>query len=366
MPTWPRLFLYLYIYRSAMSLVAQLYVFNITKLGDTGQYQNAIFDDGGCGLMNMSSTCLTEYIGVLFYSVGLGDKIIINMAFQTIAFAGLYHLMMSITAQHRKILLPLLFLPSFTIWSSIAGKEAITVFAICILLARAVKLSRGSRKITLLDLFAGALLLMFKPHYFAALVFLGSGIVALTQIQQKAVLILLGSLMSFGLLYLFRESINDLSFAIQTHFPNTVGLSTRSVEWVDRYDVFRTMFGGMWVAFVGPTLKEALSNHLQLAALVESLFMVFYLGFLFIRRLPTLPIFSAVLVATTMFWILFANYPFGFFNPGAAIRYRTGYLPLVLIVFVVFLSRDLVVFWNRQHKTHGTEPATKVKGRLNS
>jgi hypothetical protein len=361
MQTWPLFFFFLYVYRSAMSLVAQIYVFNLTKLGDSGQYQNATFDDGSCGLPAVSSTCVTEYIAILFHSVGLGDKILINMAFQTIAFAGLYILMMSLDSHHRKIVAPLLFLPTFTIWSSIAGKEAIVVFALCILLTRAVKFSRGNRKASLLDLFAGALLLLFKPHYFAALVFLGSGLVALTQVRQKAFLVLLGSLGSFGLLYIFRQAIGDEAIALQAHFPASIGLSTRSGEWTESYDVFRTMFGGMWLAFVGPTLREALANPLQLVALVESLLMVFFLGFLFVRRLPTLPIFSAVLVVTTIFWILFANYPFGFFNPGSAIRYRTGYLPLVLIVVVVFLSRDLVILWSQKHLPKETKPTPKVR-----
>ena len=64
-----------------------------------------------------------------------------------------------------------------------------------------------------------------------------------------------------------------------------------------------------------------------------------------------MPLFGFFLTIGGLFWILFANYPFGIMNPGSAIRYRTGYILFVVLIFTLLLSRDVYLRWQKGLQT---------------
>ena len=344
MGVWGAIYFILFVYRLLSTVVAMTFVRGLTKLGDSGSYQNSFMEMNQCTSLKswlVDSTCLTETVGVLFHIIGLGNKITINLAFSTIAFIGIVVLLNSVKPSVRRQIVPLFFLPSFTLWSSFAGKEAIVVFSVCVTLAAAIRWATSDEPLKYVHLVGMVILWLYKAHYFVPMIYLFSSIYILRNIKQKTASVVLLSFISFSMLWFFRDTIDALSMELQIHFGPTHGYSTREWQWREPYDVFRTMWEGMWLASVGPTYREALGNPLQLVAYAESMLIIAYVGFLFSLKLLKLPMFGFIVVTVTSFWLLFINYPFGFYNPGAAIRYRTGWIPIIFILVTIFLSHEL-------------------------
>jgi hypothetical protein len=98
-------------------------------------------------------------------------------------------------------------------------------------------------------------------------------------------------------------------------------------------------------AFIGPRFTEILTSPLHIVTFTESMLLIAALAFFVIRRLPSIPIYSFIMGGFTVFWIMFPNYPFGIMNPGSAIRYRTGWMLVVIVVLSILMSRDLFLSW---------------------
>jgi hypothetical protein len=104
----------------------------------------------------------------------------------------------------------------------------------------------------------------------------------------------------------------------------------------------------MFLAFNGSTVSEIAINPIYIASFVEISVLFFALLHLFMRRLPTLPMYNVIIGLSSAFWILFADYPVGVMNPGPAVRYRSGWIIFVLFVFVFVLSRQVFLKWERR------------------
>ena len=156
-------------------------------------------------------------------------------------------------------------------------------------------------------------------------------------------------MVSLVALYLARQQIADLALAILPHFLSVgadIGGSTREAFWVTPQEVFTKAPQGMLLAFFGPTLGEAQNGGLlQRISFAESTLLLGILAVVFFAKLRSLPAYSLFLGAGTIFWIMFANYPLGVMNPGAAIRYRTGYEMIVVLVILFVFSRSAFVSW---------------------
>jgi len=338
----------LYLYRCAVSVFAQVIVRTITKLGDSGTYQkgdyllyysNSFFD----------STFLTIFIAHIFSVIGLSSPISINIAFQTIAFIGIVLLLTSIFGVYRYILLAFFASPSFTMWSSVAGKDAIVVFLVCVVLRDLVKWRNGEAKFCIFGVLSLSILWIYKPAYFPALLYLISLVIFSLKIHQIAFLSLVAAVIGAILLFVFRDVIDAYSFAILPHFEGH-GLSTRPPYWHDTYDVFYKGPYGMFQAFFGPTMGEASRSVLHLFSFIESGVLVLAMFIIFLVRTPGMPMYGFITSLFTLALILFANYPFGIMNPGSAIRYRTGYLPIVLFIIVIMTSREWHLWWRSKSR----------------
>ena len=338
---WAHVLVALFIYRSVVSVAAQTVIPGFTTLGDSQRWQTSAFAMPSDWFLQ--SNYITQNIGAVLGWLGFGNAVLINLGFQTIAFVGLARLILCITPDLRWRLLPLFFLPSFTMWTSVASKEAILVFAVSNLVVYAVALHRERVLPRPSEVLSALLVFVFKVHYMPALLLL-IGVAAVGRYVRPAALVaLVAGVVSLATLYVFRERISELSFQLLPHF--VWGRSTREAFWTSQYDVFARAPYGMWQGFMGPSLTEALEavNVLHVIAYVEGLVMLAMLLYLLVSNLPKLPIYGFFVSAFTLFWILFPNYPFGILNPGSAVRYRSGFVVLVFAIFAIFLCHRFYI-----------------------
>jgi hypothetical protein len=343
---WGVLLLLFWLYRCFYSVVGQLIVVKLTTLGDSDRYQGAASKFEGVNAQFFTdSTTFLEGVGLLLAAV-LGDRpVLINIVYQTIAFYGVARLLLAVEPELRKALAFALLLPSFNLWTSVAGKETVIVFSLGVLCSLLVESYYNRARLAPIHVLAAALLLVFKPHYFAALSFIFGLTWAGRRVLQKEALVLIAGLVTLVLLFMVADRVNDLSFQVLVHFQDEEARSTREAFWVEPYDVFWKAFEGMYLSFVGPTFEEALRLPIQMIAFVESMALCALLLFLMAMRLTRMPVYSFLLGLFTLFWLLFANYPFGVMNSGSAIRYRSGYYLLVVTIFAFVLSRRVFVGW---------------------
>jgi hypothetical protein len=346
----------LFLYRTVMSVVAQVIVPEFTSLGDSGDRGMDAFEVGERWYMD--SNRIRANISALLFKLLAGNKIFINLGFQAIAFFGLLQVLRALPPLLRKRMILLMFLPSFTLWSSISSKEAIMVFAMGFGVAFLINLHYGTAKLRPVHFVAIWIIFAFKPHFAPALLYMLGAILVFRFVRYKATAALVLGMASLAPLYYLRDVVDELSFAVAPHFLG--GTSTRDVFWVDQYDVFWRAPYGMFQAFMGPTMSEALTsgNVMQVVTFLEGLALIAIFVFYSARSLKQLPAHALVFSAFSLFWILFANYPLGILNPGSAIRYRADYALLVFAIFAVFLSAK--AYTQRQtkavHSGHTGEP----------
>ncbi|MBT3396006.1 MAG: hypothetical protein HOB82_01650 [Alphaproteobacteria bacterium] len=333
---WRNMLLTLFLYRSVMSVVAQVVIPEFTSLGDSGVRQQDSLALGTRWFLD--SNMIWINLGGLFGFFLFGSKILINIAFQALAFLGLYQVLRALPVDLRNRMFLLMFLPSFTLWSSISGKDAIVVFAMGYAVGFLIDLHYGRARLRLGHLVAVWIVFVFKTHYAPALLYAFGMILIFRHVRHKAIAALAAGAASLLPLYWLRDVVDELSFAVAPHFES--GRSTREVFWVDQFDVFWRAPYGMFQSFMGPTMTEAMTsgNVMQIATYFEGLFIIFVLVFYAARNLPRLPVHALIFSTFSLFWILFPNYPFGILNPGSAIRYRADYGLFVFAIFAVFLS----------------------------
>lgn len=353
--TWGAFYVFLYIYRCAASVFAQLVVTRLTMIADTTGYQNVgaqkalgiatSMDLRVTWLMRGVATDLTEIVGGIFGTMFGGSLIMINIGFQTLAFAGIVMLLHSVDPRLRKWLAALVMLPSFTIWSSIAAKEPIVVLLVCIVLKYVVDIYRNRDSFGLRHAATLVLLYVYKPHFLPAIIFLIGVSRVARQSRIPTTLALAAGSFSMFVLYLMRDVVDRVGLLIGI-WTNEPGGSSRPGAFIfEKYDIFVKAPEGMLLAFMGPTLAEASGKVLHLVSYIESAAMLLVLLAYSLTRLPRAPAYSYLVSTFTLFWILFAVYPLGVNNPGTAVRFRTDYILIIYFAVIVLLDRRFYLDW---------------------
>ena len=323
---------------------------NFTQLGDTSRYISGL--TVGSGNWLLSSSLMME---TLAHSASLFlGQVLANFPFMVLSFIGIYYAVKKIdlTSKQLLTLLALLSLPSFSIWTSIASKEAMAVFYLGIILGFIIDLIKSNpKKNFLLVFFAFYLCAVFKPQYLIGISAILSYIFFSKKLSLKgagkAILLVLFFVFSFSALYFFRSEINELSYMMPNHFSLDSASTRENTIWVNYLDVFWNAPYGMYIAFVGPTMAEAFSKTTHLLTWLESMFIlaVFFIALLKLLvitfKTGRLNIYYVGLFLTVTLWILFVHYPFGALNPGSAIRYREGFFGFLVILFYFFYVESL-------------------------
>jgi len=332
---WWTLYCVLWLYRALYSFVAQNVVSGLTSLGDSSRYQlGSEFELSGASTWTLS-TAIADGLGLLLnYATG-GSASLANFVFQTIAFMGLVAFLRRVEPRGRLLVFGLLMTPSFTIWSSVAGKEALVVGALGFCIAYLIELFEGRGRLRLVYVVAITTIAIFKVHYVPAVGLILVGGYLQRFVRQRALSVLLGAFIALALLIALQDTVGKLALQIVPHFAGQSG--SRPAFWHDPSDVLIKAPEGMLQAFVGPTWQETSQGFLRLAAFWESIALILVMSLVMLRSALRAPLFSFWIAAFGVLLLLFATYPLGIMNGGSAIRYRTSYLPLLFFLTVVFM-----------------------------
>lgn len=318
----------------------------LTTLGDTNRYLTASLSSWADLGWLYSSTKMMDAIGSIFGILG-GSNVVSNLPFTILSFCIIkwsidkFHFRDSID---NRLLLLVISLPNFCVWTSVCSKETVGLFFSAILGSLVLDFLDGNYAIRKKHILAFYLCLVFKPQY---LPFILQGLFLiymmnkyLMSMRAKIFLGVLVILCNLLFLYLISDLINKYASIMYLHFDDPNANSTRENIWTEENDFFYEAPLGMFVAFFGPTLSEMLHSPVHLMAGLEScviLGLLLLLGSgLILRllkkyRLNVIIFFSYFVIITG---IALLHYPFGIFNPGSAIRYRTNFLYLFILLFL--------------------------------
>jgi len=327
-------------------LFAVLVYNRFTRLGDTGRYITAnvsfslrIFHD---------STFFMDFFGGIFGRIFLYNMILANFPAMLISFITIKWAVEKLELRkyvNNILLMFALSLPNFSVWTSIWSKELFGLIFTAIIAVLIINFINGNYKIKIIDILGLYLCLLFNPHYLPfilqTLIFI---YIARNLLNHKpfgqlglAVFFLFINIL---FLYAIRDIVNMYAGIIHSHFDTPTARATRDNIFLEDYDFFRHLPWGMFIAFFGPTLDEMIQNPLHAIAGVESLLIIglfFYLSkYIYIRCLLQFRISSVLPISYLMIFIgiLFIHYPFGVFNPGSAIRYRSRFIFLFLVLLL--------------------------------
>jgi hypothetical protein len=334
----------IYFFIKVFYMFFAIYIFSrITTLGDTFDYLNSPLQFTPRILY--SSTAFMQFIGALSRKV-LRLDILACIPFMLMSFYGVYYAVDRLNLYRYSTYILILFsLPNFGVWTSVLGKDAVGCFFMCIISVILIKKMQGKYSLKLIDYFALYLCLIFKPQY---LLFVLQAIVYLTithPFKDKknfpfwfGVFIIAANVI---MIYLAR----DMAIHFKSSDP-TLAKSTRSeLPWMEHYGFFKSAVYGMFISFFGPTFSEMLRKPAHLLSGLESLTMIVCFLILSIPRLKYIlkslrfnpRVFMTYFIV--FIGILFLHYPFGFLNPGSAIRYRSNFYPLFVIMILYLFAK---------------------------
>lgn len=323
-----------------------------TRLGDTPKYLSSSLDISYRTFI--SSTTLMKSTGSIF---GMLPSPLYHIPLALLSYFGIKFFYIKLSKfglirgqKDRVIFFLFFFLPSVGVWSSIHSKEAVGVFIMCILSVSILNyLFIGklyiSVKEKLLLVISLYLLIIFKPQYLIALFTIFIVFIVFNFLKNrnflKSLFIALIIITQLYLLSYFQPIIDLYAEGMYRHFDTGMAQSTRDNIFLKPGDFFTNAPYGMFISFFGPTLAESATSLSKSMAFMESSILLFLL-FPIIRR-PILELlnfkFNILNVSVLFFligWLLFVHYPFGIFNPGSALRYRTNFMPILVLVLFLF------------------------------
>lgn len=317
---------------------------NLTTLGDTERYLTASIELTPTILFN--STAQMDFVcGIIGKLLG-GNNILSNFPFMLISFYMIKWSIEQLQFRNKipnKLLLFILSLPNFCIWTSIASKETIGLVFSSILGVLVVNFLRGDYTIRKRDLFALYLCLVYKPQYSP---FIIEGLICIIFIKKylhkyntRVAFIFFVIVANLSMLYAVRDTVNKYAEILPMHFISAEADSNKNENiWTYDDDFFIHAPMGIIEAFIGPTPQEMISKPTHFLAGIESIVLICLL-FYFCHQ----PIckFLARLRFNMMFFISYTiifigicllHYPFGIFNAGSAIRYRTNFIYMFILL----------------------------------
>lgn len=322
-------------------LITIFFIGNLTtKFGDNERYTSATGYN-----FALDSTAIVDTVGYILSIFKL--PVLQNLPIAICAFFIIKWAVDELQLRSKinnYLLLILLSLPSFCIWTSAIGKEIFGLFSSAVIGVLFINFFNGKFKIRFRDILAFAILLIFKKQY-APFIIQGLFFIWIYNKWKlnNITIFLLGfvciTLQIIFLLHI-QETVDSLAMQMFDHFAG--GNSTRDDIYLSNGDFFKHLPNSMFIAFWGPTIQEVKTSPVQLLAAIESLFIVisgikFLIPFILkaFGNNPQYCLYFIVLIVTVG-GILFVHTPFGVFNPGSAIRYRTNFIFLFLLIFLQF------------------------------
>ena len=336
----------------------------MTSLGDTSSYLNAPLTLTPSILY--SSTDMMFFVGSVLKKIFRLD-VIASLPFMFLSFYGVYYAVDRLNLyRYPKLVLLIMSMPNFGVWTSVLSKEAVGCFFSGVISVLLVRQIAGDYRYRLIDFLALYLCVIFKPQY---ILYIGQALVFLRIIKwtnlKPTFTFVLGVIMisaNILVLYIFRETIDVLAQGMYVHFIYSdpdLAQSTRSAEpWFVPFGVFKEAPYGMFISFVGPTFKEMLSKPTHFISGIESyiiiLLYIFLLShrLLFICKTGQINLKITFVYLVVLLGILFVHYPFGYLNPGSAIRYRENFYLTFSVLFLFLFDYKQIMTHIRASQLH--------------
>lgn len=257
----------------------------------------------------------------------------------------------------RKILYICFLLPSFQIWTSIAGKEVIAIAGFLFFIKWLVNVQFG-RKNKIIFLGLGIVFgLLLRPHYGIAYVYLAISSILLSNVKfanfTKWFYILSLIVLSTILMLILAITVDTWSIKfltvldiIKNYFlsSDTSYANRYYIQWGTISNYFNNMVWGFFISIVGPTFYETINRVTYAPFFIEgiiSFILTTYIYYRYYKATENNPFYRkffyfSFIPATLI--LLMIHYPFGIFNPGAAIRYKQNITPLIYFYPLLVLA----------------------------
>lgn len=327
----------IFLLKIAYAFFAVLVFSKFTSLGDTQDYLHGEHLNRN----NIASTAyLMSFIGV---TLGTWGGFILCLGLSVL---GILYLLEKtrFSARNNALVMVLIALPSFGVWTSIFSKEVFVLFSFCLCTGGLIDLlTRRRRFFSLLQIAGLALLTFMKPHYSVSIYLSVAGILAYHAGFRKELmlaLIVLMSVICVGLCIRYVDEIYQYTQIMPLHFSQSGGSTRHNTFWLDEWDFFTYLPIGVPMAFIGPTLPEAIHSLKLIPSSIEGHFLFGFIllnGWRAVFYGKQLNVMGLLLMMSFVLVLFLTHYPFGLFNPGSAIRYRSGFI-FPLCVFVLFLA----------------------------
>jgi len=354
-----RFWIYYFIIRFIYLLFAVLVYAQLTTLGDN--YLSAFIRPFSWGIF-YNSTHFMFFWGGIIATVFRENVILSNLPAMFISFFAVKWAVDKLELRkyvNNRLLLLMISFPNFSIWTSIWSKETFGLVFTAIIAVLIINFINGNYKIKKIDILAFYLCLLFNPQFMPfilqGLVFI---FIANNLLKHKPMgqfwLAIVFLCINVLFLYAIRDIVNMYAETMHSFFVFPEAGATRENIFLEENDFFRHLPRGMFISFFGPTLTEMVENPLHAIAGIESLFKIIlflYLSkYVLIGCLRKFHVFPVPVISYIMIFIGigFIHYPFGIFNPGSAIRYRSRFIFLFIILLLYLYSRGNAYYQTRK------------------
>lgn len=310
----------------------------------------------------------TQFVGILAHTLGkLTNATMPHYLFSWFSGLTIWVLLIQMPWRLGRFVLPLFFLPSVAMWTSLVSKESLGAAGACFILAVWVRIIRraGHFTVTALLLITGLLLYGYlRPHFSvgAAALILFSLILhpslraasmtryfsnPIHRFSTGVVVLTLSTLAWIGYAKFF-AGLDDIISQALVYFRHDIGGSSRNawLSWQSHADFYENTWWAVPFSVIGPLPLEALDKLKLIPALAEGLFifLIPILVFLvFVRQIRRSPddytrylyqLFFLGLPLTTLYLYL-VHAPLGTMNAGSAVRYRAGFEYLITVTWAI-------------------------------
>lgn len=350
----------LFFYRILMSFVGEFVIKNMLhRLGDTKGYINSkpleLIHEHGWHVLTDWVLLPRLVIGTI--SSVLVYRILVHIALSVIAFYGIYQFLKAAKTDNTRmynLLILMCFAPSFAIWSSLAGKEALIVFSMGLICAQIIRFFKGEPVKFSVPLVIALWFMAVIKFYYLPFVALSIVYIFFRQrinLSWKAdfALLMFILLCSIGGFWFFRDKIDSYTLNKLAGVYHAGARSSRPLMFTQSMDWIRKMPYWLPISLMGPTLHECSLSLQHLGTFIESCFL--FVLFLYMLKDAPLCVFRKfsvyyqwlVLGCNCMMFVLFAQYIQGVMNSGASNRYRTNiYIPLLCFAYALTCVQERI------------------------
>lgn len=332
-------------YRFLMTLFSIMVISKMTTLGDYAMYINSdwasIIKAQGVHVF-LNSTQFTKFMVGFVRFICLNNKLLTNIVFNIFTSLGLLYIIKK--TNYSNFIIVMLMMPNFTIWSSYASKESFVVFATCIIMgifisiANDYKLTKAENRLSVICLY---FVILFKPQYLPALLVIYLYLVCRKGINQgfRIFILLSVCVFVFYLYCVFSDFINSFFSTFSKYFISATANNRNMNAFSVENGFSNNLFYGMILALWGPSITDLSNGLLQVVAFFESSFLFLCIFITLCRQFIYQKVDYILLTLIVLFFLLVVQYPFSFFNAGAAIRYRTN-LYVILVGYIFILLKN--------------------------